>query len=71
VYLPEDGAGSPRGHHTDESVDELLATVDRAGRPHLAAGLTTICYPQVSRRELAVYRSAKVLYFAPGSGASA
>lgn len=44
--------------HTDAPLDELVDAVDRAGAAFLAAGLTTVCDAQVSRRELEAYRAA-------------
>lgn len=45
--------------HTDASLEDHLANLERADRAYLAAGLTTVCDPQVTRRELTVYREAK------------
>ncbi len=45
--------------HVEALLDELLVDLDRATRAYLAAGLTTVCDPQVTRRELAVYREAR------------
>jgi predicted amidohydrolase YtcJ len=45
--------------HIEAPLDELLRDLDRATRAYLAAGLTTVCDPQVTRRELAVYREAR------------
>lgn len=45
--------------HTDAPIEELVDDVERAGRAFLAAGLTTVCDAQVSRRELAAYRAAR------------
>ncbi|MBI2469562.1 MAG: amidohydrolase [Candidatus Rokubacteria bacterium] len=45
--------------HTEAPLEEMLADLDRAGRAYLAAGLTTVCDPQVTRRELTVYREAR------------
>jgi predicted amidohydrolase YtcJ len=44
--------------HTDAPLGELVDAVDRAGAAFVAAGLTTVCDAQVSRRELAAYRAA-------------
>ncbi|GAA1120104.1 amidohydrolase [Nocardiopsis composta] len=44
--------------HTDLPADQLLGWLEAARAPYLAAGLTTVCDPQVSRRELRVYRAA-------------
>jgi predicted amidohydrolase YtcJ len=45
--------------HTEATLDELVAAVGRAGRAYVAAGLTTVCDAQVTRRELAGYREAR------------
>jgi predicted amidohydrolase YtcJ len=44
--------------HTEAPLDELVEDVERAGRAFLAAGLTTVCDAQVTRRELRAYRHA-------------
>jgi predicted amidohydrolase YtcJ len=44
--------------HTEAPLEELVDAVDRAGSAFLAAGLTTVCDAQVSRRELLAYRAA-------------
>lgn len=45
--------------HFDTPLTELVDAVDRAGRKYLAAGLTTVCDAQVTRRELATYQEAR------------
>jgi predicted amidohydrolase YtcJ len=45
--------------HFDAPLDELVSDLGRADRAYLAAGLTTVCDPQVTRRELVVYREAR------------
>jgi len=45
--------------HTEATIDELVAAVARAGKAYVAAGLTTVCDAQVTRRELAGYREAR------------
>ena len=45
--------------HVAAEPDELVAAVERAGRAYLAAGLTTVCDAQVTRRELSAYRDAR------------
>jgi predicted amidohydrolase YtcJ len=44
--------------HTDAPLGELVDAVERADAAFVAAGLTTVCDAQVSRRELAAYRAA-------------
>jgi predicted amidohydrolase YtcJ len=44
--------------HTEIPLDEAVEAVERAGRAFLAAGLTTVCDAQTTRRELAAYRAA-------------
>ena len=44
--------------HTEASLEELVDAVDLAGTAFLAAGLTTVCDAQVTRRELRAYRAA-------------
>ncbi|RIK37255.1 MAG: amidohydrolase [Chloroflexi bacterium] len=44
--------------HSVAPMDDLLRLLDNGGKRYLAAGLTTVCDPQVTRRELAVYRAA-------------
>jgi predicted amidohydrolase YtcJ len=52
-----------RGHgpniHTAIAIDELVTMLDEASRRYLAAGLTTVCDPQVTSRELTAYREAR------------
>ena len=45
--------------HTDIPLDELVADLDAGGRAYLEAGLTTVCDPQVTRRELRAYQEAR------------
>jgi hypothetical protein len=45
--------------HVETPLDQLMAAVDRAGRAYVAAGLTTVCDAQVTRRELVAYREAR------------
>ncbi|WP_031509641.1 amidohydrolase [Streptomyces megasporus] len=45
--------------HTDLPDEQLLGWLSDAGSHYLSAGLTTIADPQVSRRELVVYRRAR------------
>ncbi|WP_232660492.1 amidohydrolase [Pseudonocardia sp. TRM90224] len=44
--------------HTDLPFEQLAGWLRDAGRQYLAAGLTTVADPQVSARELRVYRAA-------------
>jgi predicted amidohydrolase YtcJ len=44
--------------HTEAPLEELVDAVDRAGAAFVAAGMTTVCDAQVSRRELRAYRAA-------------
>jgi predicted amidohydrolase YtcJ len=44
--------------HTVAPLDDLVRLLDEGGRRYLAAGLTTVCDPQVTRRELRAYREA-------------
>jgi predicted amidohydrolase YtcJ len=44
-------------YHTDLPAEQLGSWLEEAGRHYLAAGLTTVADPQVSRRELTVYRA--------------
>lgn len=44
--------------HTAAPIDTLVQALDDGGRQYLAAGLTTVCDPQVTRRELRAYREA-------------
>jgi len=45
--------------HMAVPVEDLVALLAEANRRYLAAGLTTICDPQVTRRELEAYREAR------------
>src|SRR3954467_13573643 len=45
--------------HTEIETDALVGMIDEASRRYLAAGLTTICDPQVTSRELTAYREAR------------
>jgi len=45
--------------HTAIETDELARMVGEASRRYLAAGLTTICDPQVTSREMRAYRLAR------------
>lgn len=45
-------------YHTDLPAEQLGEWLEAAGRAYLAAGLTTVADPQVSSRELKVYRAA-------------
>ena len=45
--------------HTAIEREALVAMIDEASRRYLAAGLTTICDPQVTSRELGAYREAR------------
>ncbi len=45
--------------HIEASLDDLVAAVGRAGRAYVAAGITTVCDAQVTKRELAGYREAR------------
>ncbi len=47
--------------HTEAPLPELVEAVERAGQAYLAAGLTTVCDAQVTRRELGAYREARRL----------
>jgi predicted amidohydrolase YtcJ len=42
--------------HAEAPLEELVTHLDHAGRAYLAAGLTTVCDPQVTRREFIAYR---------------
>nr|WP_236714631.1 hypothetical protein [Nonomuraea pusilla] len=63
-----DGAAAAggRGHRLPEArtstwtlpLEQLRSWLEMAGDTYLRAGVTTVCDPQVSRRELLVYRSA-------------
>jgi hypothetical protein len=44
--------------HTEAALADLVSLLDQAGPAYYAAGLTTVCDPQVTRRELAAYRGA-------------
>jgi predicted amidohydrolase YtcJ len=44
--------------HTEAPLAELVSLLDQAGPAYHAAGLTTVCDPQVTQRELAAYRAA-------------
>jgi predicted amidohydrolase YtcJ len=45
--------------HTALPADQLLGWLSDAAGPYLSAGVTTVCDPQVSARELRVYRAAR------------
>ncbi|MDQ6794135.1 MAG: amidohydrolase [Chloroflexota bacterium] len=45
--------------HTAVPLDDLVALLDEAAPRYLAAGLTSICDPQVTSRELTAYREAR------------
>ncbi len=45
--------------HTDLPAEQLLGWLSDAAAPYLSAGVTTVCDPQVSARELRVYRAAR------------
>jgi predicted amidohydrolase YtcJ len=45
--------------HTAVETDELARMIGEASRRYLAAGLTTICDPQVTSREMAAYQLAR------------
>lgn len=45
--------------HVRRPMPDLVADVERAGRAFLAAGLTTVCDAQVTRRELRAYQEAR------------
>lgn len=45
--------------HVEASIDDLVDAVDAAGRAYVAAGLTTVCDAQVTKREMAGYREAR------------
>ncbi len=47
--------------HFRRPMSELVSAVDRAGQAFLAAGLTTVCDAQVTRRELRAYQEARRL----------
>jgi len=44
--------------HVDLPREQLRSWLEMAAEPYLKAGVTTVCDPQVSRRELEIYRSA-------------
>jgi predicted amidohydrolase YtcJ len=44
--------------HTDAPLDDLVRLLDSGGQRYLTAGLTTVCDPQVTRREFVAYRTA-------------
>jgi predicted amidohydrolase YtcJ len=44
--------------HTELALDDMVAMLDEGSSRYLAAGLTTICDPQVTSRELTAYREA-------------
>jgi predicted amidohydrolase YtcJ len=44
--------------HTALALDDMVAMLDEGSSRYLAAGLTTICDPQVTSRELTAYRAA-------------
>ncbi len=44
--------------HTEAAREDLVALLDQAGPAYHAAGLTTVCDPQVTLREFAVYQAA-------------
>lgn len=45
--------------HTAIATEALVGMIDEGSRRYLAAGLTTICDPQVTSRELTAYREAR------------
>src|SRR4051794_12868194 len=45
--------------HTALALDDMVALLDEGSSRYLAAGLTTICDPQVTSRELTAYREAR------------
>jgi predicted amidohydrolase YtcJ len=45
--------------HTALALDDMVTMLDEGSTRYLAAGLTTICDPQVTSRELAAYRAAR------------
>lgn len=45
--------------HTAVPLDDLVAMLDQAAPRYLAAGLTSICDPQVTSREMNAYREAR------------
>ena len=44
--------------HTEADLADLVGQLDQGGRAYQAAGLTTVCDPQVTSRELRAYREA-------------
>lgn len=44
--------------HTQAALEDLVLLLDQAGPAYRAAGLTTVCDPQVTSRELTAYRAA-------------
>jgi len=44
--------------HTEADLVDLVGQLDQGGRAYQAAGLTTVCDPQVTSRELRAYREA-------------
>ena len=52
-------AGTGPNIHTAIETEALVAMLDEASRRYLAAGLTTICDPQVTSREMTAYREAR------------
>jgi predicted amidohydrolase YtcJ len=46
--------------HTAVPLEDMVAMLDEGSSRYLAAGLTTICDPQVTSRELTAYREARV-----------
>jgi predicted amidohydrolase YtcJ len=45
--------------HTELALDEMVAMLDDGSSRYLAAGITTVCDPQVTSRELSAYRAAR------------
>ncbi|HEY0443477.1 MAG TPA: amidohydrolase family protein, partial [Candidatus Limnocylindrales bacterium] len=45
--------------HTEVPLEDMVAMLDDGSSRYLAAGLTTICDPQVTSRELGAYREAR------------
>jgi predicted amidohydrolase YtcJ len=45
--------------HTAIETEALVGMLDEASRRYLAAGLTTVCDPQVTSREMTAYRAAR------------
>ncbi|MFF0312478.1 amidohydrolase [Streptosporangium sp. NPDC004379] len=44
--------------HTDLPAEQLVSWLEAAGETYLSAGVTTVCDPQVSAREMRIYRAA-------------